>query len=230
MYKLKAYVAKSGFDITDELQLLVHQRPPTATRTLANSAQSDISFCCCFSQGSASMQVATDKDVYLAGQPVHVTVQARNQSSTEFSACYVHLKRRMLLNAYKSAHPSSYNTSRTEDTVATAATPGLKPGEVAEGAAARQVALQLPPNLPPTTIADLVRCVYWLEAELKGGMTTSTLTVQLPLIVQGGPPPAAQHYAQAPPEWQPTKVFGTVDVMARALPAGHYNPPPPAPT
>ncbi len=44
---------------------------------------------------------------------------------------------------------------------------GVAQGEVAQGAGARSLALQLPPNLLSTTLGELVKCTYTINVQIK---------------------------------------------------------------
>lgn len=216
-YQLKAHVAKPGFDIKATAPVLVRQHPPLATHATANSAQDTINCCCCFSQGTAAMQAAADKDIYVAGESVRVTVQAKNSSSARFKAVEVQLKRCLVLSAY--GNPASgYSNYKSIDTLVKVKAPGLGPGEAAEGPGARSVTLALPPDLPGTSMGNLLQAWYWVEAILDGGVGKTALRVRVPVgIVPAVPAGAGPQYATPPQGWAPRE-HDTVHLEASRIP------------
>jgi hypothetical protein len=209
-YKVRASVEKSGFDIKTETEVVIVDQPVN-TGPVGNSAQQSVTMCCCMGQGSAFVQANLDKGCYSRGEPINVAVQARNNTSSNFDAINLNLKRMVVF----SASSSGYNQSKNSKVAATAAVQGLRPGESAEGGLARRAVLQVPMDCPPSANGRLVQCIYILEVELKGGMGLSAVKTQVPVRISSSSAvaaPAAAPQLQAPDGWKPNQVFPTVDI------------------
>lgn len=207
-YKIRAFVEKSGFDIKSETEVIIVDQPVT-TGPVGNAAQQNVTMCCCMGQGSAFVQANLEKGCYSRGESINVLVQARNNTSSNFDAINLNLKRMVVF----SASSSGYNQSKNSKVAASAAVQGLSPGESAEGSLARRAVLQVPMDCPPSANGRIVQCIYILEVELKGGMGLSAVKTQVPLrissSVAGG---AGAVQLQAPDGWKPMLVFPTVDI------------------
>jgi len=207
-YKIKASVEKSGFNITSETEVIIVNKPSN-TGPVGNAAQESVTMCCCMGQGSAFVQANLDKGCYSRGEPINVSVQARNNTSSTFDAINLNLKRMVVF----SASSSKYNQSKNSKVAASAAVQGLRPGESAQGSLARRAVLQVPMDCPPSVNGRIVQCVYILEVELKGGMGLSAVKTQVPVQISSSVPGAAAvPQLQAPDGWKPRQVFPTVDI------------------
>jgi hypothetical protein len=205
-YTVRAFVAKSGFDIKAETEVVIVDQPINSG-PVGNSAQQNVTMCCCMGQGSAFIQASLDKACYSRGEAINVSVSARNNTSSNFDAINLNLKRMVVF----SASFNGYNQSKSSKVAASAAVPGLRPGESAEGGLARRAVLQVPMDCPPSANGRIVQCIYILEVVMSGGVGLSAVKTQVPVRISSAMA-AAVSQLQAPDGWKPNQVFPTVDI------------------
>eukprot|EP00750_Incisomonas_marina_P032273 INCI9081.1.p1 GENE.INCI9081.1~~INCI9081.1.p1 ORF type:complete len:342 (+),score=61.85 INCI9081.1:126-1151(+) len=188
VYKLKATLDVAGKGMKDlkaKVPVTVFIRPATAVTPAVGENTANVMFCGCVNKGSVAMTATFDKNAYRPGEMVNVLLSTTNQSSVNVNRVKVKLMRRTRLRTKREAKTISEEIARSEFA-------GVPAGESRE-----QQPLQLQiPMVTPTSVANLVECVYRIDVECDLPMAPD-IEIQLPVVIYASEPQIPVAYAQA---------------------------------
>jgi hypothetical protein len=202
IYSLEAEADAREFmgDVKHRQYLTIYPTLQKEIKSLRESKTANVNFCCCINKGSATMTVHANKNCYVPGETAQIICEAKNDSSVDFTAIRVRLKRRLTLRAHGHNHSSTI-------TVVESRFEGIKANTDSTGEKARQVPIQLVDmkggsQLVPETMGRLVECKYWVEVEYDIPYCPD-IQIVLPLTIYA-PQPAPGWAIAAPPSfWNP---------------------------
>jgi len=190
-----------GQDVRYVQPLTIYPVLQTEIKPVTEKKTANVMVCCCINKGSANMTVHFDKNCYVPGEQARIICEAKNDSSVDFKAIKVKVKRQLTLRS-----SSGHSVSRVLELVKEKFE-GVKAGEDASGDKARSVPVMLMDQkgmgaFVPETHGRLIECKYWVEVEYDIPYAPD-IEIRLPLTIYAPQPPVDWAFAAPPAYWQP---------------------------
>lgn len=192
-YEVRAEVAVPGFfepNLKHYQEILVCQPLQQQLMSSDTYKETNVTFLCCIPKGTVSLAATIDKNAYVPGEQVMLSLIVDNsQSKVNLEDFSFKLVRSIVLSAQGQTHYESATVVKTK-------CGGVAKGERAE----RRMAVQLPPRTEPSTNSKLVKCSYSLSVELHVPWSPN-VKVSQPVQVYAAPLPTYSAVLALPPDW-----------------------------
>lgn len=202
-YEVRAEVQVPGMfesNLKHYQELLICQPLQQAVMSSDTYKESKVTFLCCIPKGNVSLAATIDKNAYVPGEQVMLSLIVDNSmSKVDLESFTFRLERRIVLYAQGQVHTQTEVISKTK-------CGGIDKGDRAE----RTMAVQLPFRTEPSTSAQLVRCAYSLIVELSVPWSPN-VRVTRPVQIYAATQPSYSAHPTMPQEWHP-QVMPMVDL------------------
>jgi hypothetical protein len=190
-----------GGDVSYRQPLTIYPALQTEIKAVKETKTANVMVCCCIDKGSATMTVYFDKNCYIPGERCSIICEAKNDSSVDFNAIKVKIKRQLTLRGDGGRQYNSVTELVREKF------DGVKAMTDATGAAARNVPVTLVDQkglgaFVPETSGSLIQCKYWAEVEFDIPYAPD-IEIRLPLTIYAPQPPPDWAFAAPPSYWNP---------------------------
>ncbi|TMW65701.1 hypothetical protein Poli38472_008343 [Pythium oligandrum] len=143
----------------DKTHVIVHEQLTESIRPSEDSTTRNVNWLCCFNQGTCTLSVAMDKNVYFPGETAQISCQIADNSEVEVSAMRCHLYQDITLRL-------KHCRQTFEHKIAEATFPGVP----AKTTVNQPLPLLLAPTvessvMSPSTSGEIIQCAYRIEIE-----------------------------------------------------------------